>query len=479
MADLVRRRVRTLTFVRSRREAEVIGTAVRGSLTDSGDDALATTVAAYRGGYLPEERRELESSLRSGRILGMAATNALELGIDVSGLDAVITTGWPGTRASLWQQFGRAGRGTNDALAIMIGRDDPLDTYLLHNPDAIFSAPIEASVFDPDNADVLRGHLCCAAAEIPLRAEDATAWFGPTALGLLEELQAGAMLRKRPDAWYWVQRTRATDLVDIRGGSGSPVQVVEEDTGRLLGSVDAGAADRTVHTGAVYVHQGVTHLVSELDLAASVAFVRELEVPYTTHARTTSDLLITNETSSTREGDTTISFGELLVTSQVVGFQRRRGGRVLGEEPLDLPQRELHTKGLWWVIDEAVCLQAGIESMAIPGAAHAAEHAAIGLLPLFATCDRWDIGGLSTALHPQTGAVTIFVYDGYPSGAGFAQRGHDVWRDWLTATAQLIRTCRCDDGCPSCIQSPKCGNGNSPLDKAGAQTLLAALLGSR
>ena len=478
LTELVRRRTRTLTFVRSRREAEIVARTVRTTFEEAGCSDLASTVAAYRGGYLPEERRALEDDLRRGRVLGMAATNALELGIDVSGLDAVISAGWPGTRASLWQQFGRAGRGQSAALAILVARDDPLDTYLMANPDAVFSAPIEANVFDPENVEVLRGHLCCAAAEFPLTAADAVTWFGPESVAVLEELHAQAVLRRRPDAWYWVDRSRASDLVDLRGSAGMPVQVVEGETGRLLGSVDAGAADRTVHTGAVYVHQGVSYLVDELDLASDVALVHEAAVPYTTHARTHSDLVIIRESEGARDGATTIAFGELLVTSQVIGFQRRRGGRVIGEQSLVLPRRDLRTKGLWWSIDESVCTRAGIDIAAIPGAAHAAEHAAIGLLPLYATCDRWDIGGLSTAMHPQTGAVTIFVYDGYPGGAGFARRGFEIWRRWLTATATLLDACGCRDGCPACIQSPKCGNGNSPLDKKAARVLLEELLRS-
>ena len=476
MTELVRRGTRTLTFVRSRREAEVVAQTVRTTFNEAGRGDLAATVAAYRGGFLPEERRALEQDLRRGRVLGMAATNALELGIDVTGLDAVISAGWPGTRASMWQQFGRAGRAQAEALAVLVARDDPLDTYLMSDPDAVFSAPIEANVFDPTNVEVLRGHLCCAAAEFPITAADATHWFGSTAVPLLDDLAAQALLRRRPDAWYWVERRRASDLVDIRGGAGAPVQVVETDTGRLLGSVDSGAADRTVHTGAVYVHQGVSHLVDELDLAADVAFVHEAELPYTTHARIHSDLVITRETESAQRGQTTISFGEIVVSSQVIGFQRRRGGRVIGEESLDLPRRDLHTKALWWTLDESACTRAGIDVTEIPGAAHAAEHAAIGLLPLYATCDRWDVGGLSTAMHPQTGGVTIFVYDGYPGGAGFARRGFEIWPTWLTATAALIDACRCREGCPSCIQSPKCGNGNSPLNKRAAVVLLGELL---
>jgi DEAD/DEAH box helicase domain-containing protein len=435
-------------------------------------------VAAYRGGYLPEERRALERALRSGELLGLATTNALELGVDVSGLGAVVLTGYPGTRASMWQQAGRAGRSGQSSLAILIARDDPLDTYLVHHPEALFGQPVESTVLDPNNPYVLAPHLCAAAAEHPLAEDELEELFGPAATDVAQQLVGEGMLRRRPTGWYWTRRERACDLADIRGSGGPPVRIVEAATGQLLGTVDADAAHAAVHTGAVYVHQGETYLVRELDLDDSAALVAPATPDYTTMARDVTDITIAETLRSTRWGVAEVAFGVVDVTTQVVSFIRRRllTGEVLGEEPLDLPPRELRTRAVWWTVTEDQIAAAGLQWSDVPGAAHAAEHASIGLLPLVATCDRWDIGGVSTALHADTGRTTVFVYDGHPGGAGFAERGYEAAAAWLTATKDAIAACTCTSGCPSCVQSPKCGNGNDPLDKDGAVRLLTVLL---
>jgi len=468
LSDLVRDGAQTLAFVRSRRGAEAIAATAQAKV----DESLATSIAAYRGGYLPEERRALEADLRDGSIMALATTNALELGIDVAGLDAVIVAGWPGTRAALWQQFGRAGRSGADALGIFVARDDPLDTYIVRHADEVVAAPMEASVFDPTNPYVLDPHLAAAAAEIPLTDDEAVRWFGPTAPERLAALGDRGILRRRPTGWYWTSRSRASDAADLRGTGGAPVAIVEQSTGRLLGTVDAGAAHATVHDGAIYLHQGASYLVLDFDLDHAVAFVEPTDVDYTTHARSVTDISITKTRAATPLPGGPVAFGDVHVETQVVSYQRRRilTGELLSEHALDLPARSLQTTGVWWTLAHVP------ESIHPAGAAHAAEHAAIGLLPLFATCDRWDIGGVSTAQHPDTDALTVFVYDGYPGGAGFAERGFEVASRWLTATRDHIRDCRCTAGCPSCVQSPKCGNGNEPLDKAGAVLLLDTLL---
>lgn len=473
LTDCVVEGRQTLAFVRSRRGAETTATLARELLVDV-DPALADGVCAYRGGYLPEERRDLEARLRDGRIRALATTSALEMGIDVSGLDVVITAGWPGTRASLWQQLGRAGRSGIPALGIFVARDDPLDSFVVHHPEVVTGREVEATVFDPGNRYVLAPQLCAAAAEVPLT-EDDLAWFGPTARPLLDELVEQGLLRRRPTGWFWTRRERASDLTDLRGSGGVVVRVVEDGTGRLLGTVDRAAASSTVHQGAVYVHQGVTHVVTALDLEDSVATVVEQEVDYSTVARSVSDIRIV-ETLDTRHG-AVLNRGIVDVSEQVVSFQRRRpNGQSLGEEALDLPVQELRTQAVWWTLPEADVVAAGIAPADIPGAAHAAEHASIGLLPLFATCDRWDLGGVSTACHPDTGQPTVVVYDGYPGGAGFAEHGFQVAAEWLGATRDAIASCPCATGCPSCVQSPKCGNGNNPLDKVRAVLLLDLLL---
>jgi DEAD/DEAH box helicase domain-containing protein len=476
LADMVCQRVPSLAFVRSRRGVEYVA-ATAGDLVAEVDPSLRDQVAAYRGGYLPEERRAIEADLRAGRITGLAATNALEMGIDIHGLDAVLIAGFPGTRAAFWQQIGRAGRGADDALGVLIARADPLDTFLVHHPDALLDQAVEATVFDPSNPHVLRGHLCAAAAEVPLTETDLSI-FGPTARGLVDELTESGTLRRRARGWYWTDRARACDLTDIRSTGGPVVQLIEQETGRVVGTVDSASAHSSAHPGAVYVHRGETWLVNSLDLEHGVAQMTTVVPAYTTSAREITAISIVAETDHTDWNGCRMSVGQVAVTHQVVSFLKRRepGGEVIGEHPLDLPARSLETSAVWWTIPDPVLEAAGIDPLALPGAAHAAEHCAIGLLPLFATCDRWDIGGVSTARHPDTEQVTVFVYDGHPGGAGFAERGFGQLREWLSATREVIDTCPCADGCPSCVQSPKCGNQNHPLDKVGARDLLDVLL---
>ncbi|WP_405980040.1 DEAD/DEAH box helicase [Streptomyces sp. NBC_00158] len=476
LTDLVVQGVRTVAFVRSRRGAELISVIAQERLA-AVDRSLPGRVAAYRGGYLPEERRALERALHSGELLGLAATTALELGVDVSGLDAVLITGYPGTRASLWQQAGRAGRSGQGALAVLVARDDPLDTYLVHHPEALFQQPVEATVLDPDNPYVLAPHLCAAAAELPLTEADLDL-FGPAARGLMPQLEAAKLLRRRATGWHWTRRERASDLTDIRGGGGRPVQIVEASTGRLLGTVDEAASHTAVHDGAVHLHQGRTYLVKHLDLEDSAALVEEANPPFSTTARDTTSISILETETEIPWGPARLCFGSVEVTNQVVSYLRRKlvTGEVLGEAKLDLPPRTLRTRAVWWTVTEDQLDEARIGPEILGGALHAAEHASIGLLPLFATCDRWDIGGVSVPLHPDTLLPTVFVYDGHPGGAGFAERGFRTARAWLTATRDAIAACECEAGCPSCIQSPKCGNGNDPLHKRGAVRLLTRLL---
>jgi DEAD/DEAH box helicase domain-containing protein len=469
LADAISRGVRTLAFVPSRRGSEVVAAQTRRSL-DEVSHGLGREVAAYRAGYLPEERRAVEQALTNGSLTGLATTSALELGVDVNGLDAVLLTGYPGTRSAMWQRAGRAGRAGRSGLCVLIARDDPLDTYLVHHPAALFHTPVEATVFDPSNPYVLAPHLCTAAMERPLTEDDLELFGAPRSL--VDELVATGALRERPTGWYWTHRERPS--IDLRGTGGPQVSVIETGTGRLIGTSDSGAAHHHLHQGAVYTHQGRVYVVQELDLEDGVAHVSPDNPPYSTHARDTTALDVLEVRSKVDAGPVSLYLGDVEVTHQVVSFQRRRmdSGEVLGNFPLDLPPRVLRTVAVWATItDEALST---LEDL--PGSLHAAEHAAIGLLPLVASCDRWDIGGLSTARHADTDLPTIFVYDGHPGGAGFAERAFHMAADWLTATRDTVKSCSCERGCPSCVQSPKCGNGNNPLDKAGAVTVLSVIL---
>jgi DEAD/DEAH box helicase domain-containing protein len=476
LADLVGRDVAALVFVRSRRGAESVAQSARRYLAETGSADLVDRVAAYRSGYLPDERRALEEALRTGEITGLAATTALELGVNVTGLDAVLMAGWPGTRAALWQQAGRAGRSGRDAVAVLIARDDPLDTYLVHHPEALVGAPVETTVLDPDNSYVLGPHLCAAAAELPLTEHDLTK-FSPAAVQLVAKMADDGLLRGRGGRWFCT-RQGLTTRAGLRGTDGWPVRIVERTTGRLVGTVDEPSAHFLAHTGAVYQHQGDTYLVAHLDLAERIALVELADPGYATVAREITSVELVKEHARAEWGSACVCFGDVLVTRQVVSYARRSSetGLLLGEDALDLPERRLPTRAVWWTISPEQRARLASAGMDLAGAAHAAEHAAIGLLPLVAACDRWDVGGVSADLHPATGRLTVFVYDGHAGGAGFAERGFAAATAWLTATADAIASCECTAGCPSCIQSPKCGNGNHPLAKADAVTLLRCLL---
>ncbi len=485
LAELVIEGARTLAFVRSRRGAELTSLAARRILSEVDPD-LGRTVAAYRAGFLPEERRALEAALLSGELLGVATTNALELGVDIAGLDAVVLAGYPGTLASFWQQAGRAGRAGRDALVVFVARDDPLDTYLVHHPAAVLDRPVEATVLDPANPYVLAPQLACAAAELPLTAGELDTFGAEAAREVLASLVADGVLRRRSSGWYWTSRDRPQHQVDIRGSGGEQIAVVEAETSRMLGTVDPGSACSTVHPGAVYLHQGSSYVVDELDLERGLALVHAEDPEWNTSAREMVDIAVLETARRQDYGGVHVCLGEVAVTSQVVGYLRRLpSGEVLDQVPLDLPEQVLRTRAVWYTITDDLLRGdgrapggAGLDPARLPGALHAAEHAAIGLLPLFATCDRWDIGGVSTASHADTGEATVFVHDGHPGGAGFADRGFAAVVPWLAATREAIVSCECPAGCPSCVQSPKCGNGNDPLDKAGAVTVLDIVLGA-
>ncbi len=473
MADLVVEGARTLTFVRSRRGAELTALGARARLADAAP-ALVERVASYRAGYLAEDRRALERALASGELVGLATTNALELGVDIAGLDAVVLAGFPGSVTSFWQQAGRSGRRGQSALVVLIARDDPLDTYLVHHPEALLDKPIEMTVIDPTNPYVLGPQLLCAATELPLTDAEVQGWG---AVEVARALVDDGLLRRRGSGYFAAPGVDPHPAVNIRGSSGDQIAILEADTGRLLGGVEAGRAALSVHPGAVYLHQGETYVVDTLDFDEGVAFVRADDPGYATYAREVTDIAVTGPGERSTFGDVVLGLVPVAVTNQVIGYLRRTpAGEVIDFVELDMPARTLETVAVMYTITPEALEHNGIDWSQVPGALHAAEHAAIGLLPLVASCDRGDIGGLSTAVGPDTGLPTVFVYDGYPGGAGFAERGFRQAATWLSATADAIDACECPQGCPSCVQSPKCGNGNDPLDKHAAVRVLRLVL---
>jgi DEAD/DEAH box helicase domain-containing protein len=473
MADLIAEGAQTLTFVRSRRAAELTALGAQARLGDIAPE-LSDKVASYRAGYLAEDRSALEHALAEGRLRGLATTNALELGVDIAGLDAVVLAGFPGTVASFWQQAGRSGRRGQGALVLLIARDDPLDTYLVHHPAALLDKPVERVVIDPGNPYILGPQLLCAATELPL---DVTEVRALGAERVAESLVDDGLLRRRNDKYFPVPGLEPHGAVDIRGSTGGQIVIVEADTGRLLGSAGAGQAPASIHPGAVYLHQGESYVVDSLDLHEGIAFVHAEDPGYATFAREISDISVTGAGDRSEFGPVTLGLVPVTVTNQVVGYLRRRlTGEVIDFVELDMPEHVLATTAVMYTISPDALADNGIEEPRIPGSLHAAEHAAIGLLPLVASCDRGDIGGMSTAIGPD-GLPSVFVYDGYPGGAGFAERGFQKAQTWLGATAAAIEACECPSGCPSCVQSPKCGNGNDPLDKEGAVRVLRLVLG--
>lgn len=485
MATAIAEGARTLAFIRSRRGAEVVALRAAEELALMGRPDFGRRVASYRAGYLAEDRRKLEQMLDDGTLLGVASTNALELGIDVGGLDAVVTAGFPGTVASFWQQAGRAGRRGQGSLVVFVARDEPMDTYLVHHPDALLRRPIERIVFDPTNRYTLRAHIYCAAVEKPLSEADVREFH---AEAVVEELTQAGLLRRRPRGWFAVDvpgaeitPDTAHESVNLRGSSAHDVLIVESTTGRLLGTVDTERAPSQVHSGALYVHQGESYVIESLDLDDYVALARPDQPEWTTFARSNTDIRIISDPGEDELANPSpglwVANVDVEVTTQVVGYIAKLGdGTVLDSVALDMPAQHLTTRAVAYTIDPLALSAMGIAAADIPGALHAAEHAAIGMLPLLATCDRWDIGGVSTAEHPDTGLPTVFVYDGQPGGAGFADHGFARFDEWIEATFEAVRSCSCESGCPSCVQSPKCGNGNNPLDKAGAIKLLGALV---
>jgi DEAD/DEAH box helicase domain-containing protein len=474
MADLVAEGAQTLTFVRSRRAAELTALGAQARLDDIAPE-LSPTVAAYRAGYLAEDRNALERALAEGRLRGLATTNALELGVDIAGLDAVVLAGFPGTVASFWQQAGRSGRRGQGALVVLIARDDPLDTYLVHNPAALLDKPVERVVIDPANPYILGPQLLCAATELPLD-EAEVSDFG--AADVAEGLADDGLLRRRHGKYFPAPGLEPHSAVDIRGSAGGQIVIVQADTGRLLGSTGVGQAPASVHPGAVYLHQGDSYVVDSLDTEEGIAFVHAEDPGYATFARELTDIALTGSGDRSTFGPVTLGLVPVRVTHQVVGYLRRRiSGEVIDFIELDMPEHTLATTAVMYTITPDALHRNGVDAPRIPGSLHAAEHAAIGLLPLVASCDRGDIGGMSTALGPDPlGLPSVFVYDGYPGGAGFAERGFHRARTWLGATAAAIEACECTRGCPSCVQSPKCGNGNEPLDKVGALQVLRLVL---
>ncbi|MDH3249540.1 MAG: DEAD/DEAH box helicase [Acidimicrobiia bacterium] len=469
--DLVRRDVHTIAFARSRKATELMYRWARERLPTTERDR----VAPYRGGYLPEQRRRIEARLFSGQLAGIVATNALELGIDVGGLDAALLTSFPGTIAAFRQQAGRAGRGREESLVTLVGGEDALDQYFMTHPDELFTRPPEAAVINPDNPLVAEAHAACAANERPLTIDDREI-LGTAMEEAANRLVQAGHLKLKEGRLYWARRQRPAPQVNIRTSGGASYVIVGPEG--AIGTLDEERAFRDGHEGAVYLHEGETFVVDVMDTRRREIRVTPRMVDYYTQPKSEKLLEVIESEARDRIGPVGHHYGTVRVETHVVGYQKRKLGtrEVMDTVYLDLPPTVFETEGIWFTIPEQVLIDADIDPMTAPGALHAAEHAGIALMPLMAICDRWDIGGLSTAWHPQVGGPTIFIYEAYAGGAGISPVAFRAGRGHLDATVEAIRSCPCLTGCPSCVQSPKCGNGNDPLDKAAAIRLLDTIL---
>ncbi|MBA3844322.1 MAG: DEAD/DEAH box helicase [Actinobacteria bacterium] len=465
-AMFVERGLRTLTFAKSRKATELVH---RFTAERLGDD---TQLSPYRAGYTAQQRREIERRLKDGDLLAVTTTNALELGIDVGLLDCVISVGFPGTVASLRQQWGRAGRRSN-GLAVLVASEDGLDQFFMREPDKLLGRRVEAAILDHANPRVLAGHVRSAAYEAPLTDDDATL-LGREALDLA---RADPSLRQTPAGIVWAGTEHPASRVPLRSTDPDAFSIVDASTGTVLGAVDRARAYSTVHEGAIYLHRGESFLVRELNLNTLYAVVEPFAGDWYTQAKKDTMTQIVEARQTEWRLGMEVCFGEIEVTEQIVGYERKT---VSSQErielvPLELPPTTFATEAVWY-LPEPAQLRDLDEMPRLLGTLHAAEHALIALLPLWAMCDRWDIGGLSTNIHPETGRPTVFIYDGHPGGVGITERGFEQFEGWVRDTAELIEGCPCSSGCPSCVQSPKCGNLNDMLDKAGAATFLRRLV---
>jgi DEAD/DEAH box helicase domain-containing protein len=468
--------LQTLCFSGSRKMAELITLFAKEDARRTSAQ-LAESISAYRAGYLPEERRVLERQLKGGTMKGIVSTNALELGIDIGLLDTVIISGYPGTMMSTWQQAGRAGRRGMESLAILVAQANPLDQYFMHHPDQFFGRSHEHAIVDTQNPYILSGHILCAAAELPLQEDADSVFFSNSLSTLLPDLALHDLLRKTARGWVYTGCGRASDAVQLNGVPGETFRIMCH--GKLLETQDRGQAYREAHTGAIMLHQGQTYSVNEMDLDHHVIRVTETDVDYYTQPLKEVNLVILTTLMTKTIHGVKCAFGDVEVTEHYTGYKIKRKDTIIGVEPLSLPDLTFRTRAFWVVPQPETGEKIVDAELDYAGGLHGAEHALIAMMPLHVVCDRWDIGGLSCPAYGEDGEPVIFVYDAYEGGVGLAEKAYELFVDLVTSSRNLVRDCRCEDGCPSCIHSPKCGNDNQPLDKVATLIILESLIATR
>ena len=459
---------KVIVFPRSRKRVELMVKALREIMPDK-------NVFAYRAGYTTEERRKIEKQLWAGKIDVIVATNALELGIDVGALDAVVTVGYPGSISSLWQQFGRSGRGGKEGVGIFVARDDLIDQYYMDRPEEFFGKALDRSVVNNENEFILFNQISCALCEIPMTVEETLYYFGNKGLEIVGYL-TDAGLAKYTDHFYWVSRESPHINTNIRGTSASVFEIKENN--KLLGICDLSHVYSTLHEGAIYLHDGEPYLVNKLDEEEKTAYVSKAKGNYYTNVH--EDIEIDNIkrelTYKTNRLEFNFAMCDVKTKMPYYTLKQFNTGKVLDKRPLSLPDSKLYTGSVFWTVDEKYVKALKNENIPLDGSIHAIEHILIGVAPILINCDRNDLGGVSYPFFEETNEPTVFIYDGYEGGIGIAKELFDLREDWFRIAFDTISKCKCSSGCPACIQSPKCGNNNQPLNKEGAKILLECLL---
>jgi len=469
----VKNGLQTLCFTVSRKMAELVASWSKKELKES-ESYLMDKITAYRAGYLPKERRKIEDNLKNGLLRGVTSTNALELGIDIGSLDSIIISGYPGTLISTWQQAGRAGRGTDESVVTLVAFQNPLDQYFMRHPRIFFGESYEHAIIDLSNPYIISGHLMCAASELPIKVNEDRVYFGEDCEDILEFLEEQSLLQPTPKGWVYSGKGRAVEVVQLNNISSDIFKVICE--GELLETMDRTQAYREAHKGAVLLHQGETYIVEDLNLKNSFIDVKKRDVNYHTETMKVVDIGILEEIERKRAGELTLSLGRVRVKEEYVGYKIMKYDKVIGMERLSLPPLNFNTMALWFTIPEDIRKRVKDKGLNFDGGLHGTEHAMIGIMPFYVMCERWDIGGVSYVNHPDTMEPTIFIYDGFEGGIGLTEKAFDLTTDIIKMTYELVRDCRCEDGCPACIYSPRCGNDNKPLDKKAARIILEELL---
>jgi DEAD/DEAH box helicase domain-containing protein len=490
----IREGLQTLCFTVSRKMSELIARWAKESL-DPSEESLKEKIMAYRAGYLPEERRRIEDGLKKGVIKGVTSTNALELGIDIGGLDSVIISGYPGTVISTWQQAGRAGRGTNDSVATLVAFQNQLDQYFMRHPQVFFGKPHEHAIVDLSNPYILFGHTMCASSELPIVLDRDRKYLGEFLRDILDELKNESLVKETQNGWIYSGTKSASMVVSLDSISSDIFKVMYQN--KTLETMDRAQAYREAHEGAVLLHQGETYIVDTMDLKNGIIRVNKTDVDFYTQVLKESFVSIIDIIDKKSIGDLELLLGHLKVTENYNAYKIMRGDSVIGYKNIYLPPLEFNTVGFFFTfpnsiedelwdkrsIDKDILellnkrKNVDIRREVFGGSLHGIEHAMIGIMPFHVMCDRWDIGGLSTNFHPLTGKPTVFIYDGFEGGIGLSEKGYELFGEIVKTSLELVEECNCEEGCPACIYSPKCGNDNKPMDKKGSIFLLDKIMG--